>query len=921
MGSDPDVADGGAETILLVIPQPERNHNGGQLAFGPDGLLYISTGDGGGSGDPYQNSQNLTNRLGKILRIDVENTSPGLPYSIPATNPFATHNVNSREILCWGLRNPWRFSFDSLTGDVFIGDVGEHQREEIDFIPSASINAGINFGWSVKEGTLDFSVQQEITGALVPPVFEYDHTLGSSVTGGQTYRGSDPRLQGFYIFGDFQTGRIWGMENPAAGGRVALLKDTAYNISTFGKDEAGEIYFADYESERIFRISTADTLPPPLITPPTSTHIGGVSYTIGNDVPGAVTHYTTDGSTPDESSPVFTPGIWVHANDPLTLKAISLRPDLEPSPASEAVYTLRPNGVQISGGNGYLNDYSTIELSESTPGTTIRYTIDGSLPDENSPLYSAESGIPINRSLTLSAIAFKSGSGWLASSVTAKTFRLIVDPPVLSSTWSDLYDPIGLTSKTSGAVLHYTTDGTMPTLQSPVWTGPQELPSNTVIRVLAGKGQMETASASLKVLRISAQKVRFETIGTGYLSSVADVVRKDDSTLYAVGLHNIWKISGGESTLYHTGGYTQSFQSIALTPEGKLSVGDAGTRDVIHFLPPSSVASDRWEVNSIVPADLVSLPSGGFLVADSTGNRIQRITASHVGTPFAGSGTAESVDGPALQAGFNFPVGIARDDAGIVYVAEYSGRRIRRIGVDNIVTTVAGNGEPGWVDGPISTARFDRPRALALDRIGNLYVSDEASGSTGKIRKIRPDGTVTTLRGPKFQAGTDTVLSPDSLGLSSPRGLDVDENGVLYIAGDYTVIKAIQEDWDNDGIPDTTEAALGAPFVVGIDDRSADFDGDLFSNCSEWIAGTDPLLSESRPNGATLETFSDKTISLDFPCDPGSTHQLEYSDDLQNWRPMGIPSSSALRSFPVRLTGSSLTSQRFYRLKSTSEQP
>lgn len=304
-------------------------------------------------------------------------------------------------------------------------------------------------------------------------------------------------------------------------------------------------------------------------------------------------------------------------------------------------------------------------------------------------------------------------------------------------------------------------------------------------------------------------------------------------------------------------------------------------------------------------------------MADAAGNRIQKITASYVVAPFAGNGTAGSVNGAAMQASFNVPVGIARDSAGRIYVAESGGRCVRRIGTDNVVTTLAGNGSSGWVDGPAAIARFEQPRALALDRIGNLYVSDESGGSTGKIRKIRPDGTVTTLRGPTYQTGTSTILKPDSFGLIGPRGLDVDENGVLYIAGDYTVIKAIQEDWDNDGIPDTTEATLGTPFVVGIDDRQADSDGDLFSNCAEWIAGTNALLSTSRPTGTTLTKLPDGTVSLNFPCEPGKTHQLEYTDDLQNWKPMGLPSSSALRSFNARLNPSTNTTQRFYRLRST----
>lgn len=914
MSPTPNVADGNSEAVLLVTPKPYSNHNGGQLAFGPDGLLYISTGDGGSSGDPHRNSQNLTNRLGKILRINVEGTSPGLPYAIPASNPFATSATNSREILCWGLRNPWRFSFDALTGDLFIGDVGEGQREEINFLPAASISAGANFGWSVKEGTLDYQPQSGITGALVPPAYQYSHSVGYSVTGGIIYRGGNPRLQGFYLFGDFANGKLFAMTHPVAGGQVMMLKDTPYAFSTFGTDEAGEIYFADYYGGSVYRMDALDTLPTPVISPAAGTYTGGVSFKISTDVPGAVVRYTTDGSVPNVTSPVFTAANRIDKFDPFTLKAVTFRADLIRSPVGEAAYQLRPYEVQI-GGNRYLNDHTIIQLTETTPDTEIRYTLDGSDPTQTSSLYSDQTGILITHSLPIKAVAFKSGAGWLPSTVSLKYFNVSVAPATLSSMWSDLYEPVQLICNTPGAVFHYTTDGTTPTLLSPVWSAPKDLPSNTVIRVFAEKGQMDSSTATLTVIKISSQNTRFEKSPIVYLSNVTDVVKKDSSTFYAVGLNQIWKISDGISSVFHSGGFAQIFRSIALTSDGKLAVADSGTTDVIQFLSPSNVASDRWEANPVSPFDIVPLPTGGFLMADSNSHRIQQITASGAVTLIAGNGTTGSVDGPALQAGFNRPVGIARDPAGSIYVVEQWGRRIRKIGTDNIVTTIAGSDESGWVDGPVATARFETPRALARDRIGNLYVSDEGSSLIGKIRKIRPDGTVTTLRGPIYQSGASIILSPDSLGLSFPKGLDVDENGTLYIAGNDTFIKATQEDWDNDGIPDTTEATLGAPFIVGVDDRLADADGDLFSNCAEWIAGKNALLAANVPTERTHIQLKDGTVSLNLPCEPGGTHQLEYSDDLQNWKPMGVPSTSAFRSFAARFTAPNLITQRFYRLR------
>jgi glucose/arabinose dehydrogenase len=250
---DPDLADENSGVPLLTIPHPaNNNHNGGMLAFGPDGYLYWSTGDGGGGGDLPNNAQNLTVLLGKILRLDVDS---GSPYGIPASNPFVDdpNPAVREEIWVYGLRNPWKFSFDSLTGDLYIGDVGQGAREEIDFQPAGS-TGGENYGWRVMEGSLCFNPASGCnTSGKVLPVAEYDHNTGCSVTGGYVYRGSRyPLLRGHYFYGDFCTGAFFSLQGSSAGGwTVTALGDTPYSISTFGEDEAGEIYLADYSTGKI----------------------------------------------------------------------------------------------------------------------------------------------------------------------------------------------------------------------------------------------------------------------------------------------------------------------------------------------------------------------------------------------------------------------------------------------------------------------------------------------------------------------------------------------------------------------------------------------------------------------------------------------------------------------------------------------
>ena len=254
-----DVADASSEEILLTQSQPFQNHNGGSLAFGPDGFLYLGFGDGGSGGDPQNNGQNNATFLGKLLRIDTE--SGRAPYAVPPSNPFVGDARYKPEIWATGLRNPWRFSFDRETGDLWIGDVGQNRAEEIDFQPASS-KGGENYGWRLMEGLSCFDPSQNCNRAgLTLPVHEYTRGQGDvSVTGGYVYRGARwPSLRGTYIYADYATGRIWGLrrEGPLFNNR--LLFDSSLAISTFGEDEAGEAYVADHGSGEIFRIEAAES--------------------------------------------------------------------------------------------------------------------------------------------------------------------------------------------------------------------------------------------------------------------------------------------------------------------------------------------------------------------------------------------------------------------------------------------------------------------------------------------------------------------------------------------------------------------------------------------------------------------------------------------------------------------------------------
>ncbi len=252
--------DGGAtldpasEVVILTLPQPYGNHNGGHVAFGPDGFLYAGFGDGGSANDPENRAQNTQSLYGGIIRIDVAT----LPYAVPAGNPFAgnphcpagTGSMPCPEIFAWGLRNPWRFSFDRATGELWAGDVGQGAWEEVDLIVG-----GRNYGWRIREGAhCNIPPDNCPTTGLVDPVAEYDHGTGRSITGGYVYRGNqNPPLRGSYLFGDFITGRVFRLAPGAS--TVEEMLDTDHNISSFAEANDGEIYLVDYGAGTLHRLA------------------------------------------------------------------------------------------------------------------------------------------------------------------------------------------------------------------------------------------------------------------------------------------------------------------------------------------------------------------------------------------------------------------------------------------------------------------------------------------------------------------------------------------------------------------------------------------------------------------------------------------------------------------------------------------
>ncbi|KAA0132904.1 PQQ-dependent sugar dehydrogenase [Gimesia chilikensis] len=251
---NPDQALADSEEILMKVEQPAWNHNGGTIVFGPDGMLYIVFGDGGAGGDAFHNGQNLSTMLGSICRIDVNHKSPGLNYAIPKDNPFEdgktpTFATIRKEIWAYGFRNPWRIAFDDKTGKLWAGDVGQGIWEEIDIVVK-----GGNYGWSVREGKHPFGPNGvEARKHLIEPIWEYDHQVGKSITGGSVYRGKAiPAIQGMYIYGDYVSGKFWALKYDESSKKVTanyVIESPSIPVMTFGTDQNGEMFLTSSFSE------------------------------------------------------------------------------------------------------------------------------------------------------------------------------------------------------------------------------------------------------------------------------------------------------------------------------------------------------------------------------------------------------------------------------------------------------------------------------------------------------------------------------------------------------------------------------------------------------------------------------------------------------------------------------------------------
>jgi len=839
-----NVADANSEQILKVIPKPGlittyNNHNGGQLAFGPDGYLYIGVGDGGSEGDPLNDGQKTNTLFGKLLRIDVE--SSVTPYAIPANNPFVNSNGYAPEIWAYGLRNPWRFSFDRQTGDLYIGDVGENRFEEVDFQPYGSAG-GQNYGWNIMEGNSNYSVPVGFTNftALTPPVATYSHVslptdLGGAIIGGYVYRGPDaPRMNGMYFYGDFVAGWIWGLKASGTNWQnLALVTPdhppaTHFSISTFGDDDPGRLYVADYYKGKIYQIQDSLQVWPPVFAA-TNGFINSNIVVVTCLTTNAEIHYTTNGIDPTLADPIVVSGGTIPALTGFTNKARAFRSDLTPSAVVVAIFTNLVGAPFFVPPPGAILSNTTVSIGTATPGAAIYYTTDGTTPTTSSPLYTG----PITLSGNLTVLALGVFSGFSNSTVAIASYSAA---QVAWPTFTPLSGPItngtqiSMSCTTTGAVIHYTLNRTTPTTSSPVYSSPVTINGGTTVSAIAvAAGYVNSQVESIFYQLVQAASPSFSPLAgpLAYGTDVSITCATPGSTIYytldgtmpttgspvystpliidadttlnayaTAPQHLDSAVQSSAYTLFKAAAPTYTPAQGPLTNGALITISTATTNATICYTFDGSTPTTNSSVYSgpLLFTNAITLTACAFrsdLDPSSPTSFFYGLSDFErtVVTTFAGGGGPGFSNTISALAKFSNPEGICRDKNGNLYVADTGNNVIRMISAAGQVTTLAGNGSAGSALGTTTNAEFAGPTGVAVDKSGNVYVAD--GNNCNRVCKIDTNGVVSLLANVR-----DCYYAP---GLWQ---LTVDGAGNVYL-GSWATVQEVTPDGSVVGLAGT----------------------------------------------------------------------------------------------------------------------
>jgi len=903
-------ADPSTEEVVLVIPKPYPNHNGGQLAFGPDGYLYIGVGDGGSEGDPLRYGQNTRVLLGKLLRIDVEHG--GATYVVPSDNPFIGNTNYAPEIWSLGLRNPWRFSFDRLNGNLFIGDVGQGAVEEIDYQAAGSAG-GQNYGWSIMEGPNNFNVPSGFTNwsLLSQPVSYYGHAslptdLNAAVVGGFVYRGpSQPRLDGIYFYGDFVAGWIWGLAQQGTNWQNFVVAHTNFGISTFGEDDLGNLYVSDYFRGLVYQIQDTRQVWTPVFSLTNGTFGSNIQVSVTCATPAVSIHYTTNGLAPTEFDPVVDSGgtLTVSANS--TNQARAYRADLSPSPIATAIFHFVTAKPVFNPPSGALTNPSSISISSSTPDATIFYSTNGTATT-NSSLYLGP--IRLSPPGRFSAMAVK--RGYSNSVVVSASYSFAQTPP-------PTFDPpsgpvtngtaVSISITTPGVTVRYTLDGSAPGTNSPLYTGPitADWPATVMARTFSPGWAPSSVSSAYYGLLSQEQSVVTTLAGglaSGYsngpaalalFSSPSGLCLDAAGNLFVADSGNnvIRKISatGEVTTVAGTGlagaqdGASADAQfngptGVCVDSSGNLFVADAGNCYRVRKIDTNGVVSTLASLQSCLLGNTmwqIEVGPDGNLYVGSYG-MVVKVQPDGAYSTLIDAGSLSG-------SGWDFRIGLALDAMTNVYAASQS--RVWLVAQDGSEQLVAGSsdfyGGFGYSDGPGLRALFQGPQDTTLDGQTNVYVSDET-----RIRRISPSGWVSTVAG---NGNSGSIIN--GRGAVAQFGVTAaicrDARGNLYVAdAGNNCVRKVSPDTMGIGIADDWQMKYFGR--IGID-PNGDPDHDGASNFAEFWAGTDPLDANSALRIKSTLPIDAGQIQIRWQSVAGKTYAIMYSSDLQTWQTLGEP--------------------------------